>query len=55
NKEADRLKDMGYPASVERKGKYAVVYVGNFDNKKRAKEYLQSLRKTYKDCILRRL
>jgi hypothetical protein len=54
-KEAESLKDKGYSVLVLTKGKYAVVYVGGFKNENQAKETLQVLKKTYKDCILRRL
>ena len=55
NKAVKSLQEEGYPASIAKKGKFVVVYVGNFDNKAKAKEILQSLKKKYKDCILRRL
>ncbi|MDD3296658.1 MAG: SPOR domain-containing protein [Candidatus Omnitrophica bacterium] len=54
-KEAENLKDKGYQVLVLTKGKYAVVYVGGFKNENQAKETLQVLKKTYSDCILRRL
>jgi len=55
SKAAKSLQKQGYPASVVKKGKFVVIYVGDFDNKAKAKQILQSLRKQYKDCILRRL
>ncbi len=54
-KEADTLENMGYPVSVAKKGKYAVVYVGSFKSKEEAKSKLKSLKEKYKDCLLRRL
>jgi hypothetical protein len=54
-REAETLRQKGYPVVVARKGKYVVVYVGGFDTEKEAKDNLQSLRKRYKDCLLRRL
>ena len=53
--EAKILKEKGYPVSVTRKGEYAVVYVGNFENEIEANNNFNSLRKRYKDCILREL
>ncbi|MCQ9205550.1 MAG: SPOR domain-containing protein [Omnitrophica bacterium] len=49
------LKEKGYSAVVLKKGAYAVIYVGSFDNKEEAKDNLEALREKYKDCILRRL
>ncbi len=53
--EADELKKQGYPVSLIKKGKYVVVYVGNFKNEIDAKNRMNLLKKKYKDCILRRL
>jgi len=55
NQEAEKLKQKGYPALISKIGKYMVVYVGNFENEEIAKNNMQILRKTYKDCMLRRL
>jgi len=55
NQEAKRLKQKGYPVIILKKGKYVVVYVGNFESEEVAKNNMQALKKTYKDCMLRRL
>ena len=54
-REAEQLKEKGYPASVSKKGKYIVIYVGEFEDKEEAKSKLELLKKQYKDCILREL
>ena len=54
-KEAENLRDKGFPVVVDKKGKYVVVYVGRFNNETEAKHTLRVLKKKYKDCILRRL
>ena len=53
--EAKTLKEAGFPVLVSKKGKYAVVYVGEFDSETEAKNMLRALKKRYKDCILRKL
>ena len=55
NRAVKQLEAEGYPAFISKKGKFVVVYVGEFDNESKAKKILQSLKKQYKDCILRRL
>ncbi|MBL7130871.1 MAG: SPOR domain-containing protein [Candidatus Omnitrophica bacterium] len=54
-KEAKRLKDRGRRSFVEKVGIYFRVCVGNFLDKKEAKAALDELRKTYQDCLIRRL
>ena len=54
-REVKELKEKGYPASVSKKGKYIVIYVGEFEDKEEAKSKLELLKKRYKDCILRQL
>ncbi len=54
-KEAENLKAKGYPVIVLQKGKFIVLYVGSFDNEKEANSKWQTLKKSYKDCLLRRL
>jgi septal ring-binding cell division protein DamX len=53
NQEAKELKDKGYSVKIGKKGKYSVVYVGNFNDKKEAEKKLKKLKKDYQDCILR--
>jgi len=54
-KEAESLIKTGYSVEIRKSGKYVVVYVGGFTNRKEAAEKMKSLKKKYKDCILRRL
>ncbi len=54
-KEAEKLKKGGYPVKIEQKGKYIVLFVGEFSARNRAEDNLQILRKTYHDCFIRRL
>ena len=39
----------------EQKGKYVVLYVGQYNDKDEAKQSMKSLQGTYKDCFIRRL
>lgn len=55
NREAEKLEDSGYPAFVSKKGKFMVIFVGEFNNKEKAEEKMKVLKKKYNDCILRRL
>jgi cell division protein FtsN len=54
-KEAERLQNKGYPVLVLKKGKYLVIFVGEFKNKKDALKNMELLKKRYKDCFIRRL
>ena len=54
-KAADKLKQQGHPILIAKKGDYFVVYVGGFETELQAKKKLEVLKKTYKDCLLRRL
>ena len=54
-KEAMALKKKGYEISVILKGKYSIVCVGKFSRKDEATVILSRLKKTYKDCMIRRL
>lgn len=55
NKEVKKLESSGYPTFASRKGKFIVVFVGEFNDKQKAEEKMKSLKKKYNDCILRRL
>lgn len=55
HKEAEKLKQKGFPVEIEKKGKYSVVYVGKFEDEEKAAKNLKELKNTYKDCLLRRL
>jgi len=54
-KEAKSLKKKGYDIFVIPKGKYSIVCVGKFSERREAKEFSSKLRKKYKDCIIRSL
>ncbi|MFH1504722.1 MAG: SPOR domain-containing protein [Candidatus Omnitrophota bacterium] len=53
--EAEKLREKGHQALIVKRGKYTVVYVGEFDTKKEAINKLNTLKERYKDCILRKL
>ncbi len=50
-----KLKEQGYKPFLRKKGKYTVLYVGEYDNKEEAKKASNRLRKTYNGCIIREL
>lgn len=54
-KEAQTLRKKGHPPLILPKGKYSVVCVGNFADKKMATAMLSELKKRYRDCFIRRL
>lgn len=54
-KEVDRLRKKGHLPLVLSKGKYRVVCVGNFSDKKMATTLVLELKKQYRDCFIRRL
>jgi len=54
-KEAASLKDKGYEIFVLPKGKYSIVCVGKFALKREAQSVSHSLKKQYKDCLIRSL
>jgi DedD protein len=53
--EAKKLQKQGFAAYAAKKNNFVVVYVGPFNDKQQALEQMEQLKKTYKDCILRRL
>jgi hypothetical protein len=53
--EARKLEESGYSVSVSKKGEFIVLFVSGFENRKNAQKAMQSLRKRYKDCFIRRL
>ncbi|MBU1122435.1 MAG: SPOR domain-containing protein [Candidatus Omnitrophota bacterium] len=53
--EAKKLKDNGHEVLVSKKGEFTVLFVGSFKNREQAQVTMQSLRKRYKDCFIRRL
>jgi len=54
-KEAQALRKNGFLPSVLTKGKFAVLCVGNFSNKKSAEMMLAKFKKQYQGCFIRRL
>jgi len=54
-KEIAKLQEQGYPVSSDKKGKYIIIFVGEFNSTKEAQQTLSSLKKRYKDCFVRRL
>ena len=54
-KEVKRLEKTGISASVIPRGNYVSVCVGKFSQKQEAKIILNSLKKTYRDCFIRKL
>lgn len=54
-KEADILKKKGLVSIVVSKGKFSIVCVGNFSKRQEAQVLLPSLKKQYRDCLIRRL
>ncbi|UCG35605.1 MAG: SPOR domain-containing protein [Candidatus Omnitrophota bacterium] len=53
--EAAKLKEKGHPVKIQQKGRYVVLFVGEFDNRREAEDNLKILKKTYHDCFIRRL
>ncbi len=53
--EAKKLQKNGYPVQLSQKGKFIVILVGEFKNETEAKNNLQTLKKQYKDCFLKKL
>ncbi len=54
-KEAKRLEKRGYPIFVLPKGNHSIVCVGKFAFKDEATEFFHKLKKSYNDCVIRRL
>lgn len=54
-KEADALRKKGHLPLILSKGKYSVVCVGNFSDKKMATNLLPEFKKRYRDCFIRSL
>jgi cell division septation protein DedD len=54
-KEAEALKKNGFPVSLALSGKYTVLCIGKFNNKKSAETMLAKIKKQYQGCFIRRL
>lgn len=52
-REAKKLKDNGYNVDISQKGKYVVIFVGDYKNKQDAQKNVDSLKKRYKDCFIK--
>lgn len=53
--EVEKLQGKGYQTLVSKKGKFVVIFVGEFKDKEEAKKSMELLKKSYKDCFIRRL
>jgi len=53
--EAEKLKEKGHSVKIEQKGRYIVLFVGEFDSRQKAEDSMQILKQTYHDCFIRRL
>ena len=53
--EAKKLEQNGYQVQLAQKGKFIVILVGAYHNENDAKNSMQSLKKRYKDCIIKKL
>lgn len=53
--EAKTLEDDGYPVEIAKKGKFVVIFVGDFSDRQQAQKNMETLKKRYKDCFIRRL
>lgn len=51
--EVTKLEDKGYPVFLSQKGKYVVLFIGDFSDKNEAEEKMAELKKRYKDCFIR--
>ncbi|OQX80913.1 MAG: hypothetical protein B6D56_03715 [Candidatus Omnitrophica bacterium 4484_70.1] len=54
-REKKKLEKQGFPVSISSKGRYLVIFVGNYSNEKEAQKVMSVLKKKYKDCFVRRL
>lgn len=54
-KELSRLKKLNYNSFSKVKGKFHLVFVGNYPTKELAKQDLGRLRKIYKDCFIKKV
>lgn len=52
--EARKLQNKGFPTLIARKNNFVALYVGRFKSKEEAERNMGLLKKTYKDCILRK-
>lgn len=52
---ADSLTKKGFAAFTKQSGKYTIVLAGNFPKKEDAQIRLKELKKTYKDCFIRKI
>jgi hypothetical protein len=52
---ADRLKEQGLDAFTLEKGDYYIVCIGRFADKQKAESEMKTLRRTYHDCLVRKI
>ncbi|MCM8756447.1 MAG: SPOR domain-containing protein [Candidatus Omnitrophica bacterium] len=53
-KEQEYLEKSGHPVMLSKKGKYIVIYVGEFNTKEEAENTKSILKKRYNDCFVKR-
>ena len=54
-KEIAKLKQNGFKPLIKTSGDYMIIYAGDFENKETAQEQLKKLKKTYKDCFIKKI
>ncbi len=58
NKQAEKEKELlekrGYVAEIAKSGKYYIVYVAGFANRKKAESIAKKLKHRYKDCFVKK-
>lgn len=54
-KEMSRLKKLNYNSFSKVKGKFHLVFVGNYSSKEQAGQDLKELRNIYKDCFVKKI
>ena len=53
--EVDKLKKEGFPAGLTESGKYLILMVGEFTDRAETDRKLAILKKTYKDCYIKKV
>ena len=54
-KEMEKLKEEGFPAGLSDSGKYLILIVGEFTDRAEVDKKLAILKKTYKDCYIKKV
>ncbi len=50
----EKLRKLGHKADIKRSGDYYQLYIGGFSKKKHAEQLEKKLKKTYKDCYVKK-